>query len=105
MDIINRTIIKKYEYAQVNLVTDSNNNQFIEKIQFHNPPAISLSFIYDFDELEGYISILDPLEIPHVRIIDGSQNEKCTTFVMDFINGIDCASEPKAEYLFMAAKK
>lgn len=105
MDIINRTVIKKYEYAQVNLLTDSNNNQFIEKIQFHNPPVISLTFIYDFNELEGYISILDPLEIPHVRIIDGSQNEKCTTFVMDFINGIDCAREPKAEYLFMAAKK
>lgn len=105
MDIINRTVIKKYEYAQVNLLTDSNSNKFIEKIQFHNPPVIPLPFEYDFNELEGYMSILKPLEIPHTRIVESNQNEKCTTFIMEFIDGINCENKPNADYLYIAAEK
>lgn len=105
MNITNRTVIKKYEYAQVNLITDSSGNRFIEKIEFNNAPVIDLTFKYDNNGLEFIESIIKPLEIPHARIIDSIQNEKCTTYVMDYINGINCADEPKAEYLYIAAEK
>jgi len=105
MIITNKTIIKKYEYAQVSLLTDSSNNKFIEKIQFHNPPVIPLNFQYDFCELEGYTSILKPLEIPHAWIIDSRYDENSTTFIMEYIDGINCENEPKAEYLYIAAEK
>lgn len=105
MDIVNRTVIKKYEYAQVNLIMDSNGNRFIEKIQFYNPPVIPFTFQYNHNGLEIIESIIKPLEIPHARIIDSIQNEKCTIFVMDYIYGIECEDEPKAEYLYIAAEK
>lgn len=105
MDIINRTVIKRYKYTQVNLATDSNGNKFIEKILFHISPVIPLTFQYDYHELEMIELIIKPLEIPHAQIINSIQNEKCTTYVMDFIDGINCEDEPKAEYLYIAAEK
>lgn len=93
MDIINRTVIKEYEGVQISLITNSNGNKFIEKIK------------RDFNELEIMESIIKPLEIPHPRIIDSSRNEKSTTIIMEFIEGINCQDEPKAEYLYMAAEK
>jgi tRNA A-37 threonylcarbamoyl transferase component Bud32 len=93
MDIINRTVIKEYEGVQINLITDSIGNKFIEKIK------------RDSNELEILESILKPLEIPHPRIIDSSKNEKSITIIMEFINGINCQDEPKAEYLYIAAEK
>lgn len=105
MNIISRTVLKKYEYAQVNLIKDANGKKFIEKIQFHLPPVIPLTFQYDYSELEIIESIIKPLEIPHARIVDSIQNEECTTYIMDFIEGINCVDEPKAEYLYLAAEK
>lgn len=104
MDIINRTVIKEYEGVQINLITDSNGNIFIEKMEFHNP-SVNKFHQCDFSELEIMESIIKPLEIPHARIIDSSKNEKCTTITMEFINGINCEDEPKAEYLYIAAEK
>ena len=105
MDIRDRTVIKEYEYAQVSLITDFNGKRFIEKTQFHKPPVIPLTFQYDLTELEIYKSILKPLEIPCAQIIDSNQNEKYATFIIDFIDGIECENEPKAEYLYTAAEK
>ena len=105
MDIIDRTVIKKYEYTQVNLITDANGNKFIEKIRFHLPPVLPLPFQYDYNEFEMIESIIKPLEIPHARIIESVQNEQSTTYIMDFIDGIHCEDEPKAEYLYIAAEK
>jgi hypothetical protein len=104
MDIINRTLIKEYEGVQINLITDSNGNKFVEKIQFHNPSSNTFHQC-DFSELEIMESIIKPLEIPHARIIDSSKNEKYTTIIMEFIDGINCQDEPKAEYLYIAAEK
>ncbi len=104
MDIINRTVIKEYEGVQINLVTDFNGNKFIEKIQFHNLSANTFDQC-NFSELEIMESIIKPLEIPHARIIDSSKNEKCTTIIMEFIDGINCKDEPKEEYLYIAAEK
>jgi len=105
MNIINRTVIKEYEYAQVNLITDYNGNKFIEKIQFHIPPVMQLDFEYNPIGLEIFESILKPLEIPHPRIIYSNQNEKCTTIIMEYIDGRNCEDEPKAKYLYLAAEK
>ena len=105
MKITDRKVIKKYEYAQINLITNSNGIKFIEKTQFHIPPVIPLTFQYDYDELEVIESIIKPLEIPHARVIDSIKNGKSTTIIMEFINGINCENEPKAEYLYIAAEK
>ena len=104
MDIINRTTIKEYEGVQINLVTDSNGNKFIEKIKFHSS-SVNAFHQCDFSELEIMESIIERLEIPHARIIESSKNDKCTTIIVDFINGINCEDEPKAEYLYIAAEK
>jgi len=105
MNITSRTVIKKYDYAQVNLVMDFSGKKYIEKIQFHKPPVTQFSFPYEPSELEIYDSILVPLEIPHSRIVDRTQNEESTTFIMEFIDGTPCESEPKAECLYFAAEK
>ena len=105
MDIINRTVIKKYEYTQVNLITDANGNKFIEKIRFHLPPVLPLPFQYDYNEFEMIESIIKPLEIPHARIIESAQNKQSTTYIMEYIDGINCEDEPKAEYLYITAEK
>jgi len=67
--------------------------------------VIPLTFQYDPNELEVIESVIKPLEIPHTRIIDSFKNEKSTTYVMKFIDGINCENEPKAEYLYIAAEK
>ena len=105
MEITNRTVIKEYGGAQVNLVIDSNGNKFIEKIQFHNPPKIKVDFGYGYNILEIFESILKPLEIPHPQIVDSVKNEESTTIIMEYIDGINCEAEPKAEYLYLAAEK
>jgi hypothetical protein len=105
MDATDRKVIKKYEYAQVNLVTDSSGNRFIEKIQFHKSPVVLLTFQNSRNGLEIIDSIIKPLEIPHPKIVDSIQNEKSTTFIMDCIEGINCGGEPKAKYLYIAAEK
>ena len=105
INIIEKTVIKKYEYAQINLLIDSDNNKYIEKIQFHIPPVEPLTFNYDCNGLEILQSIIEPLNIPHPRIINHTRNDKSTTFLMEFINGINCENEPKIEYLYIAAEK
>ena len=105
MDIMNRTILKKYEYAQINLVTDFNGNRYIEKIKFSIPPVIPLTFPYEYKEQEFIELIIKPLGIPHAKLIESTQNEACTTYIMEFINGINCEDKPKAEYLYLAAEK
>jgi len=106
MDIINRTVIKKWSNSQTNLIIDSEGDKFIEKIQFYNPITNNFNLApYDSNEYEIYRSIIIPLEIPHVQIIGSAQTEKSVTFVMDFIDGIVCEDAPKAEHLYMAAEK
>jgi hypothetical protein len=104
MNIIDRNVIKEYEGVQVNLITDSNGNKFIEKIKFYDP-STNTFHQSDFSDLEIYESILKPLEIQHPRIIGSNQNEKCSTIIMEYIDGINCGNEPKAEYLYIAAEK
>lgn len=80
-------------------------NKFVEKIERHKPPAIVLPFQYDENGLEFIEFIIKPLEIPHAKIIKSSREREYTSYVMDFIEGVNCADEPKAEYLYAAAEK
>ena len=105
LNIIEKTVIKKYKYAQINLLTDLSNNKYIEKIQFNIPPVVPLPFDYDCNGLEILQSIIEPLKIPHPRIIDNTQNDKNTKYIMEYINGINCEEEPKEGYLYIAAEK
>ncbi|MDR2571524.1 MAG: phosphotransferase [Oscillospiraceae bacterium] len=104
MNIKDRIILKKRDDVQISLVRDFGGNKFIEKMKPHYPFGNTFHGC-DFCELEKIESIIKPLGIPHPRIIESSKDDKNTTFIMEFIDGINCEDEPKAVHLYIAAEK
>jgi hypothetical protein len=105
MEIAKRVNIKHYENVQVDLLVDAYGNKYVEKTQYHHTPALPIPFHYGNNGLEIIRSIIEPLQIEHPRIIEGTNNEKCVSFIMEYMDGINCADEPKAEHVYKAAEK
>jgi hypothetical protein len=105
MDVAKRVNIKKYETVQVDLLIDTYGNKYVKKTQYPHAPALPLSFPYGNNGLEIIRSIIEPLHIEHPRILESASDENCVSFIMEYIDGINCADEPKAAYLYKAAEK
>ena len=106
MEIKSKTMLKKWGYCQTNLIEDFNGNRYIEKIEFYDTSANRFcSFPYHSNECEVYGSILSPLGIPHVEIVENTCNSDANIFIMEYVSGIICEEAPLAIYLYKAAEK
>jgi len=106
MEIKSKTILKKWSYCQTSLIEDFNGNKYIEKIEFYDSSENRFSsFPYHSNEYEVYNSILSPLKIPHIKIIENTNNSDANIFIMEYIKGITCEDAPEAIHLYKAAEK
>jgi hypothetical protein len=105
MDVVKRVNIKQYENVRVDLLVDTYGNKYVEKTQYPHAPALPIPFPYGNNGLEIIRFIIEPLHIEHPRIIESTDNENGVSFIMEYIDGINCADEPKAVYLYKAAEK
>jgi Phosphotransferase enzyme family. len=106
MEIKNKTTLKKWGYCQTNLIEDESGNRYIEKFEFYDPSANRFcSFPYHSNECEVYSSILSPLGISHVEIIENTSNSDANIFIMEYVSGIVCEEAPLAIHLYKAAEK
>lgn len=94
MNIIYKKVLKKWKYSETSIVQDANGNKYIEKIESH----------VESNESEVYNKLLVPLHIEHVPIVDTQDLADKSIFYLEFIEGTTCSDEPKAEYLYEAAK-
>lgn len=95
MSITNKIVIKEWKYSKVSKVINSNGNTYIEKI-VTDPNS---------NEVEIYDKLLRAIGVEHIPILKTQYCIDKSIMHLEYIDGITCSDNPKAEYLYKAAKK
>ena len=99
MEIAKKLLIKDWTASKTSIIFDSFSNKFIEKEYILN------SNPYFSNELEIYEEILCSLSIDAAKIIESEINGNKVSFILEYINGIDCSENPNSDFLYLAAEK